>query len=189
MANLSLTHYLIRCEREHGLDPTFGCCSRPSPAPCKTIGHAVGLGALGGVLGGAGTTNIQGEAQKKLDVLSNEILVEANSWAGTSRAWRRKKWTIPSGFQWRTRAENTYCCSIRSTGPATSTSTCRSAPSFRCCACRPESRSRTNPHSCSRELARSAPAMRYTARRPSSCCPSAMACRCSRWRVTRVRFC
>jgi hypothetical protein len=25
MANLSLTHYLIRCEREHGLDWNFRC--------------------------------------------------------------------------------------------------------------------------------------------------------------------
>jgi len=27
MANLSLTHYLIRCEREHGLDWNFARCS------------------------------------------------------------------------------------------------------------------------------------------------------------------
>jgi fructose-1,6-bisphosphatase I len=37
---------------------------------------------LGGVLGNAGTDNVQGEAQKKLDVLSNEILLEANEWGG-----------------------------------------------------------------------------------------------------------
>jgi len=34
------------------------------------------------VLGEAGTGNIQGEAQKKLDVLSNEIFLEANEWGG-----------------------------------------------------------------------------------------------------------
>ena len=33
-------------------------------------------------VGDAGTGNIQGEAQKKLDVLSNEILLEANEWGG-----------------------------------------------------------------------------------------------------------
>jgi len=42
----------------------------------------VGKGALGGVLGDAGTGNVQGEAQKKLDVLSNDILLEANEWGG-----------------------------------------------------------------------------------------------------------
>src|SRR5581483_11484910 len=49
---------------------------------CKMISIAVGKGALGGVLGEAGTGNIQGEAQKKLDVLSNDILLEANEWGG-----------------------------------------------------------------------------------------------------------
>ncbi len=49
---------------------------------CKGIAHAVNKGALGGVLGDAGTGNVQGEAQKKLDVLSNEILIEANEWGG-----------------------------------------------------------------------------------------------------------
>ena len=49
---------------------------------CKRIGVATGKGALGGVLGEAGSENIQGEAQKKLDVLSNEILLDANAWGG-----------------------------------------------------------------------------------------------------------
>jgi fructose-1,6-bisphosphatase I len=82
MALLSLTHYLIRCEREHGLDPDLRLLLETVARACKTISHAVGKGALGGVFGGAGTTNVQGEAQKKLDVLSNEILVEANCWGG-----------------------------------------------------------------------------------------------------------
>ncbi|TAG74306.1 MAG: class 1 fructose-bisphosphatase, partial [Burkholderiales bacterium] len=33
-------------------------------------------------LGSAGTDNVQGEVQKKLDVISNEILMEANEWGG-----------------------------------------------------------------------------------------------------------
>jgi len=49
---------------------------------CKSISNAIGKGALAGVYGNAGTDNIQGEAQKKLDVLSNEILLEANEWGG-----------------------------------------------------------------------------------------------------------
>src|SRR3546814_7688592 len=52
------------------------------------ISVAVGKGALGGVLGdaeggdGGSNINVQGEAQKKLDVLSNDILLEANAWGG-----------------------------------------------------------------------------------------------------------
>lgn len=49
---------------------------------CKTIGHAVGKGALGDILGSTQTENIQGEVQKKLDVLSNQILLESNEWGG-----------------------------------------------------------------------------------------------------------
>ena len=34
------------------------------------------------MLGSAGTENVQGEIQKKLDVISNEVLIEANEWGG-----------------------------------------------------------------------------------------------------------
>ena len=77
MARISLTHYLIRCEREHGLDANLRLLIETVARACKTISHAVGKGALGGVLGSAGSTNVQGETQKKLDILANEILVEA----------------------------------------------------------------------------------------------------------------
>jgi fructose-1,6-bisphosphatase I len=54
---------------------------------CKRISIEVGKGALGGVLGdagmpGAASMNIQGEAQKKLDVIANDVLMEANAWGG-----------------------------------------------------------------------------------------------------------
>jgi fructose-1,6-bisphosphatase I len=48
----------------------------------KAISINVGKGALAGALGDAGTGNVQGEAQKKLDVIANEILLEANEWGG-----------------------------------------------------------------------------------------------------------
>jgi fructose-1,6-bisphosphatase I len=49
---------------------------------CKRIAIAVNKGALGDVLGSAGSENVQGEVQKKLDVISNEVLIEANEWGG-----------------------------------------------------------------------------------------------------------
>ena len=49
---------------------------------CKGISHAVNKGALGGVLGSAHSENIQGEVQKKLDIIANEVLIEANEWGG-----------------------------------------------------------------------------------------------------------
>src|SRR3546814_4412291 len=55
---------------------------------CRRISGAVGKGALCGVLGdaeggdGSWNINVQGEAQKKLDGLSNDIVLEANAWGG-----------------------------------------------------------------------------------------------------------
>jgi fructose-1,6-bisphosphatase I len=82
MARITLTHYLIRMEREHALDPNLRLLIETVARACKTISHKVGKGALGGVLGSADTENVQGEVQKKLDVISNEILIEANEWGG-----------------------------------------------------------------------------------------------------------
>jgi fructose-1,6-bisphosphatase I len=58
------------------------CCWRWWPAACKSISQAVNKGALGGVLGTAGSENVQGEVQKKLDIIANEVLIEANEWGG-----------------------------------------------------------------------------------------------------------
>lgn len=44
---------------------------------CICISAKTRQGALSGVLGEAGTGNIQGEAQKKLDVIANQILIDA----------------------------------------------------------------------------------------------------------------
>ena len=49
---------------------------------CELISREVRRGALAGVLGEAGTDNVQGEHQKKLDVISNEILLAAAKKAG-----------------------------------------------------------------------------------------------------------
>ena len=49
---------------------------------CKRISYGVGKGALGGMLGEAGSENVQGESQKKLDVIANETLLEAILWGG-----------------------------------------------------------------------------------------------------------
>jgi len=43
-------------------------------AACKEISFRVGQGALSGVLGSTLDENIQGETQKKLDVLTNQLL-------------------------------------------------------------------------------------------------------------------
>ena len=49
---------------------------------CKQIAHDVNKGALIGVLGSADSENVQGETQKKLDVITNEVFIKANEWGG-----------------------------------------------------------------------------------------------------------
>lgn len=86
-STVSLTRFLIEEQRAGRIGPDLRLLIEVVARACKRISIAVGKGALGGVLGDAGTPgeasiNIQGEAQKKLDVLSNEILLEANAWGG-----------------------------------------------------------------------------------------------------------
>src|SRR5246127_3286116 len=52
---------------------------------CKRIARVIGKGALSDALGTAGTTNVQGETQMKLDVLANDIFVRTNEWGGNLR--------------------------------------------------------------------------------------------------------
>jgi fructose-1,6-bisphosphatase I len=49
---------------------------------CEDISAAVRRGALAGVLGEAGSDNVQGEHQKKLDVIANDILLSAAAEGG-----------------------------------------------------------------------------------------------------------
>ena len=54
---------------------------------CKSIARAVACGELGGVTGNhdaeaGGSINVQGETQKKLDVLSNQVFIRRTEWAG-----------------------------------------------------------------------------------------------------------
>lgn len=83
MKPISLTRFLIEEQRELGrINSDLRLLIEVVSRACKAISIAVGKGALGGVLGSAHSENIQGEVQKKLDVLSNEILLEANEWGG-----------------------------------------------------------------------------------------------------------
>jgi fructose-1,6-bisphosphatase I len=83
MKRISLTQYLVEEQRQNNSIPAeLRLLIEVVARACKTIGHAVGKGALGEVLGTAGSENVQGEVQKKLDVISNDILLEANEWGG-----------------------------------------------------------------------------------------------------------
>jgi len=95
---LTLTHFLIRCERDSGMDSNLRLLLETVGRAVKTISHAVGRGALSGVLGSASSTNVQGETQKKLDILANEMLIEANEWGGTLAAMASEEMDEPVGI-------------------------------------------------------------------------------------------
>lgn len=83
MKHKTLTQYLVEQQRkEQAVSAEVRLLIETVARACKAVGHAVGKGALGGVLGSLETQNVQGEVQKKLDVMSNEILLEANEWGG-----------------------------------------------------------------------------------------------------------
>ena len=82
MSRVTLSRYLIEQTRSNNTPADLRFLIEVVARACKEISHAVSKGALGGVLGSMGTENVQGEVQKKLDVISNEILLEANEWGG-----------------------------------------------------------------------------------------------------------
>ena len=100
---ISLTQYLVEKQREKGLIPAeLRMLLEVVARACKRIGYAVSRGAIDGVLGEAGSSNVQGEAQKKLDVIANEALLEANEWGGNLAAMASEEmdhpYTIPHRY-------------------------------------------------------------------------------------------
>ena len=67
---------------------------------CKRIANVVGKGSLGGLAGKAGTINVQGEEQAKLDLIANEMFVRTHERGGTLAAMVSEEmkdvWRIPS---------------------------------------------------------------------------------------------
>jgi len=75
MSNLTLSQFL---EQQKGnLTPELAQVIDTIATTCKTIDLALQKGALAGILGSAGNENVQGETQKKLDVISNDYLIDA----------------------------------------------------------------------------------------------------------------
>jgi len=78
-----LTRYLVEKQRLNGhISPELRLMLEVVARACKRISQAVNKGSLGEVMGSADSENIQGEMQKKLDIIANEVLIEANEWGG-----------------------------------------------------------------------------------------------------------
>ncbi len=93
---IPLSRFLIEQQRSHNnLDPNLRLLIEVVARACKAIAIAIGKGNLGDAMGSAGTDNVQGEVQKKLDVISNEILLDANEWGGHLAAMASEEMDLP----------------------------------------------------------------------------------------------
>ena len=86
----TLTRYLIEERRRFpGASGDLNALILDISLACKAIARIVAFGSLGDSLGttgvaepAGGATNVQGEVQKPLDVMSNEIFIRMNEWSG-----------------------------------------------------------------------------------------------------------
>ncbi len=76
MQYVTLKQYLDEEIAQRGLPTQLRDLLLGVSETCKEISYEVSRGALAGVLGMAGTENVQGEDQKKLDVISNDLMVQ-----------------------------------------------------------------------------------------------------------------
>jgi fructose-1,6-bisphosphatase len=99
----TLNKFIIEEQRRApGATSEFSALLNDLVTACKVIAQAVARGALAGDLGEAGGTNVQGEQQKKLDVLANEILIRSCEWDGNLAAMVSEEmdqvYPIPAGY-------------------------------------------------------------------------------------------
>jgi fructose-1,6-bisphosphatase I len=103
MNRISLTRYLVEQQRVDGRIPgDLRLLLEVVARACKRISQAVNKGDLGEVMGTAETENVQGEVQKKLDIIANEVLIEANEWGGHLAAMASEEmdsiYVVPNRF-------------------------------------------------------------------------------------------
>ena len=77
MQQITLSDMLANEVKTNGLDEKLARLIETVAACGVEISSEVACGALMGVLGMAGSENVQGEEQKKLDVISNDIVTKA----------------------------------------------------------------------------------------------------------------
>lgn len=83
MSDMTVTQFIMEGQH-HSPEATgeFTLILNNIISACKRISAAVNKGALVGTMGSLESENIQGEVQKELDVITNEIFLECNQWSG-----------------------------------------------------------------------------------------------------------
>ena len=78
----SLSNYLVQSLSKHSNGTTLIKLINDLTSAFKGIAHLSSQGALAGATGSLDTTNVQGETQKRLDVLSNNVFIETLQTSG-----------------------------------------------------------------------------------------------------------
>ena len=87
MKRITLTQFLVGRQQQNLINADLRLLVETIARACKGISTRVNKGALAEGLEAAGAHNVHGEAQKKLDVLAHDILLEANVWGGNLAAF------------------------------------------------------------------------------------------------------
>jgi fructose-1,6-bisphosphatase I len=99
----TITQFIIEEQRKiEGATGDFTSLLNDIVTACKVISNLVNKGELIGVLGSAESENVQGETQKKLDIITNEVFLKSNEWAGHLSAMASEEmdeiYEIPSQY-------------------------------------------------------------------------------------------
>jgi fructose-1,6-bisphosphatase I len=95
MRRVALSQFLIQRQHAGKINADLRLLIETVARACKAISTRVNKGALADGHGTSGTENVQGEVVQKLDVLSNEILLEANEWGGNLAALASEEMEMP----------------------------------------------------------------------------------------------
>ena len=83
---ITLTQFLIEERRRFPqASGAFNSILLNIALACKAISRKVAYGALSGIHGAVGNTNVQGESQQKLDVLADDTFLHCLQWSGHAR--------------------------------------------------------------------------------------------------------
>lgn len=104
MQNPKLKQYLM-CRNREGDNLNYDLISliHEVSITCKEIASTVSLGPLSGVLGVAGSENVQGETQKELDIITNDMMFDHIKYTGLTAGMGSEEvddpLMIPEGIQ------------------------------------------------------------------------------------------
>lgn len=79
----SLSQFIVEQQRKNpqSADDLSGLINDIASA-CKKISHLVNRSGISGMGGAADSENVQGEVQKKLDIITNDVMIEHLDWTG-----------------------------------------------------------------------------------------------------------